>query len=295
MSDAPEGTRLLFVHAHPDDETLATGLAMAAHARAGHDVHLITCTLGEEGEVIPPELTHLAADRDDVLGPYRRGELRAAMARLGVVEHVLGESGAEPRFRDSGMVGVAANADPRSLLAGDLAAQADLIGAHLRRLAPEVVITYDQTGGYGHPDHVRVHQIVRAAVRALAPTQRPVILVALTPHEWARADRAWLADYLPPDAPARLPGASDPFPPSVVDGAAVDLHVVPDAATRQARDDALREHRSQVSVYDGYYALSNDIAARLTTREGYAAIDPETGAVHPGRPVAFFRARKNQR
>ena len=82
----PQRLRYLFVHAHPDDETLATGVALASLVRAGHDVHLLTCTLGEEGEVIPTELRHLAADADDALGPYRRGELRAAMAAFRDVE-----------------------------------------------------------------------------------------------------------------------------------------------------------------------------------------------------------------
>ena len=82
---------LLFVHAHPDDETLATGIALAHYARLGHDVHVLTCTLGEEGEVIPAELAHLASDRDDALGTWRREELRRAMAALGVGHRVLGE------------------------------------------------------------------------------------------------------------------------------------------------------------------------------------------------------------
>ena len=81
----------MFVHAHPDDETLTTGVTMGAYAARGHDVHLLTCTLGEEGEVIPPALAHLGAGRDDTLGPWRREELRAAMSVLGVSHSVLGE------------------------------------------------------------------------------------------------------------------------------------------------------------------------------------------------------------
>jgi len=81
----------LFVHAHPDDETLTTGLTMAAYASHRHDVHLLTCTLGEEGEVIPTALAHLGANRDDTLGSWRREELRRAMSVLGVTHSVLGE------------------------------------------------------------------------------------------------------------------------------------------------------------------------------------------------------------
>ena len=83
--------RLLFVHAHPDDETLATGVAVAHHVARGDEVTVLTCTLGEQGEVIPPELAHLAAEQDDALGPYRREELRRAMAAIGAEHRVLGE------------------------------------------------------------------------------------------------------------------------------------------------------------------------------------------------------------
>lgn len=95
--------RLLLVHAHPDDESINNGLTMAKYAAEGALVTLVTCTLGEEGEVIPPELAALAPDRDDALGPYRAGELAAAMAALGVTDHrFLGGPG---RYRDSGMMG----------------------------------------------------------------------------------------------------------------------------------------------------------------------------------------------
>ena len=97
---------VLFVHAHPDDESLATGISLAHLSAAGHDVRVLTMTLGEEGEVIPPELRHLAADAEDRLGPYRREELRSAMQGLGVAHRVLGEdpgSGVLSLYRDSGM------------------------------------------------------------------------------------------------------------------------------------------------------------------------------------------------
>ena len=76
--------RLLLVHAHPDDESISTGATIAKYAAEGAHVTLVTCTLGEEGEIIPPELAHLAADRDDTLGEHRIGELAAACAALGV-------------------------------------------------------------------------------------------------------------------------------------------------------------------------------------------------------------------
>lgn len=280
MSDQRGQKRLLFVHAHPDDETLATGLAMVAAARSGHEVHLLTCTLGDEGEVIPPELAHLAVDRDDILGPYRRGELRAAMARLGVHEVVLGEDPATQegaRYRDSGMIGTGANGDPRALCQAPLDAVAADIGAHIAALAPDVVVTYDEHGGYGHPDHIRVHDATCRALAQLPAHERPTLFGAFTPLSWAQEDRAWVREHVQAEPPIVVPAADADYPPSVVPDEVVTHVVTPDAAAVQARDDALREHRTQVSVFDGFYTLSNDIAARLTRREGYAVLDPATG------------------
>ncbi len=108
--------RLLLVHAHPDDESIGTGATMAKYAAEGAQVTLVTCTLGELGEIIPAGLAHLAADRDDRLGGYRTGELAAACAALGVTDHrFLGGAG---RWRDSGMMGTPGNDAPGLLLAG---------------------------------------------------------------------------------------------------------------------------------------------------------------------------------
>ena len=93
--------RLLFVHAHPDDETLATGVAIAHYVSRGHDVEVLTATLGEEGEVIPADVRHRTSDRDDTLGEFRAGELAGAMARLGARHTFLGDDGSGPRWRGS--------------------------------------------------------------------------------------------------------------------------------------------------------------------------------------------------
>ena len=94
--------RLLTVHAHPDDESIGTGATMAYYAAAGAQVTVLTCTLGEEGEVLVPDLAGLSADAADQLGGYRIGELATAMTHLGVTDHrFLGGPG---RFRDSGMM-----------------------------------------------------------------------------------------------------------------------------------------------------------------------------------------------
>jgi N-acetyl-1-D-myo-inositol-2-amino-2-deoxy-alpha-D-glucopyranoside deacetylase len=270
---------VLFVHAHPDDETLATGVALAHHARAG-GAHVLTCTLGEEGEVIPPELAHLDAAHDDALGPYRLGELRAAMQVLGVTHEVLGAdpaAGRLSRWRDSGMAGTPSAGNPDAFCNADVAEVARLVAEVVRRVGPSAVVTYDRHGGYRHPDHVQTHRVTCAAVASLPEGSRPPLYAVLTPASWAREDRAWLASH--PTGPGwTLPDPDGEYPPSVVDDGLVTHRLVA-PELRELQAEALRHHRTQVTVApDGLsYALSNDIAARLPGREGYALVDPATG------------------
>src|SRR4051812_10484919 len=135
---------------------------MAHHVARGDEVHVLTCTLGEEGEVIPPGLAHLEGDPQDRLGPYRHGELTRALARIGAVLHVLGEDAAAgrlSRYRDSGMAGSAAAGRAEAFAAADLDAAGGLVADLLRELRPDVVVTYDEQGGYGHPDHIQAHRV----------------------------------------------------------------------------------------------------------------------------------------
>ena len=278
--------RLLFVHAHPDDETLATGVAMAHYIAAGHEVHVLTCTLGEEGEVIPADLRHLAAGAEDVLGPYRREELRRAMGLLGAGHAVLGEepgSGMLSRYRDSGMAGTPSAEHPLAFVRADVGEAAALVAEHVRALAPDVVVTYDRHGGYAHPDHIQTHRVTMAALASLPESARPPAFCILTPRSWAEEDRAWLSRHVDPDLDpdVTVPAPDWPYPPSVV---ADDLvtHEVVDLAAVGPQSAALRAHATQVLVHEGgYYTLSNDIAARLSGREGFSRVDPVTGALLP--------------
>ncbi len=160
-ADHPGARRLLLVHAHPDDESLYTGATMARYAAEGAQVTLVTCTLGELGEIIPPQLAYLAADEEDRLGEYRIGELAAACAALGVTDHrFLGGPG---RWRDSGMMGTAGNADPRCFWRADLDEAADALLDVIREVRPQVLVTYGADGAYGHPDHIQAHRVSRRA------------------------------------------------------------------------------------------------------------------------------------
>lgn len=152
---------MLFVHAHPDDETLSTGATMARYAAAGARVTLVTCTLGEEGEVLVPELEHLHATRSDELGDHRRRELADAMAALGVQDwRVLGGAG---RWRDSGMMGTPGNDAPHCFWRADLLEAATELVGIIREVRPDVLVTYDERGGYGHPDHIQAHRVAMYA------------------------------------------------------------------------------------------------------------------------------------
>ncbi|MEO5981993.1 MAG: N-acetyl-1-D-myo-inositol-2-amino-2-deoxy-alpha-D-glucopyranoside deacetylase [Pedococcus sp.] len=270
---------LLFVHAHPDDETLTTGITMARYAGAGHRVHVLTCTLGEEGEVVPPELAHLDAHHDDALGPYRREELRGAMAALGVTHEVLGERGdRRSAYRDSGMAGLDEPPAPDTFVRADLDVAAGLVADVVRRVRPAVVVTYDEHGGYLHPDHVQTHRVTCRAVASLPAGQRPLLYAVLTPRSWAREDRLWLAQHLPAGSPWSLPDPEGDYPPSVVPDEQV-THEVVDPSLVPVQAAALRSHRTQLTVDGQTYALSNSVAARLSGREGFALLDPETGSL----------------
>lgn len=272
--------RILFVHAHPDDETLTTGVAIAHHVARGADVHVLTCTLGEEGEVIPTPLAHLEG-RGEELAAHRRAELARAMDLLGVTHHLLGADGpgADPAFRDSGMAGSAAAADPRAFAGVPLVVAADAVRDVVERVRPDVVVTYDAGGGYGHPDHVRTHEATRRAVADLGE-QAPVLLGALVPMTWAAEDREWLADHVPPGEGWVVPGEGNPYAGNVVPDEVVTRTVV-DAEAERRRTRALREHETQVVVGEGWYALSNRYVFRLAGREGYARLDPATGRPVP--------------
>ena len=167
---ADNDRRLLLVHAHPDDETIGTGATMAKYAAEGAHVTLITCTLGEEGEILVPALEHLAANRDGGLGEYRIGELAAAMAALGVEDHRwLGGAG---RWRDSGMMGEPSNDRPECFWQADLDEAVGELVRVVREVRPQVMVSYDDNGGYGHPDHIQAHRVAIGAFEAAGDPSR---------------------------------------------------------------------------------------------------------------------------
>jgi N-acetyl-1-D-myo-inositol-2-amino-2-deoxy-alpha-D-glucopyranoside deacetylase len=274
-------SRLLFVHAHPDDETLTCGITMAHHVALGDDVYVLTCTLGEEGEVVPAELAHLQGADGDPLGPFRLNEIREAMRRLGVHHTVLGADESMGRlslFRDSGMAGTPSGQHPRAFAAADVEEVGGLVADHIRALQPDVVVTYDPSGGYEHPDHVQTSRVTMAGLRQLAEGERPAYTFHIhTPRSWVRADRRWVREHVPADLGLAYPADDDPFISSTVDDDLI-THVVIDPVHLPAQIDALDAHRTQLRVWPGaYYALTNHVVARLAGREAFVRVDPVTG------------------
>ena len=169
----------MLVHAHPDDETIGNGATIAKYLSEGAAVCLVTCTLGEEGEVLVQDLAHLAADKSDELGAHRLGELKAAMDILGVTDFI--RLGGDGRFRDSGMAyDDKGMVTARDVLREDIFWTTDLLEAAdelvpvIRDRKPQVLITYNQFGGYGHPDHIQAHRVAMYGSQlAGVPSYRP--------------------------------------------------------------------------------------------------------------------------
>jgi mycothiol S-conjugate amidase len=164
-ADGDETFRLMCVHAHPDDESSKGAATMARYVAEGHDVMVVTCTGGEAGSILNP-----AMERPEVLenmAEYRRREMARAVEILGVQHRWLG-------FVDSGLP----EGDPKPPLPEGCFALVPLEEATaplvrvIREFRPHVVVTYDENGGYPHPDHIKTHEISMAAFDAAGDPDR---------------------------------------------------------------------------------------------------------------------------
>ncbi|KAB7761691.1 N-acetyl-1-D-myo-inositol-2-amino-2-deoxy-alpha-D-glucopyranoside deacetylase [Mycolicibacterium mucogenicum] len=273
-----ETPRLLFVHAHPDDETLTTGATIAHYAARGADVRVLTCTLGEEGEVIGSQWAQLAVDGADQLGGYRIGELTSALRELGVDRpRYLGGAG---RWRDSGMEGSPARHRQRFADADMDEAVAELV-AVLRDFRPHVVVTYDPNGGYGHPDHIQAHRVTTAAVAASAGDGHPGEPWQVPKFYWTVMDGESMAEALEslngielPESWVRIPASALPFDLGHRIDAIIDAQ-----DSLPAKVAAMRAHETQVTVEPTgrVFALSNNIALPISALEHYVLVDGKPG------------------
>lgn len=282
MTDLPP-RRLLLVHAHPDDEVINNGVTIAHYLAGGAGVTVVTCTLGEEGEVLVPELAGLAAGQADQLGGYRIGELGRAMEILGGPEHrFLGGVG---RWRDSGMMGTPANDHPRAFWQADVDEAAGELVAIIRQGRPQVVVSYDENGGYGHPDHIQAHRVTMRAVELAAePGYRTELGDAWSAAKvyWCAIPMSWIRTGI-----AALRAAGDEAPFGVVDDADELPFGTPDELVTTeivgngfvaAKLEAMRAYATQISVDGPFFALSNNLGQEVFSVEHYTLARGERGA-----------------
>ena len=209
----------MLVHAHPDDESIGTGATMARYAAQGTQVTLVTCTLGELGEIIPPDLADLAWDRENKLGQHRIGELAAACAALGVTDHrFLGGAG---RWHDSGMMGTPSNDWDGAFWRADVDEAAGELLEIIRQVRPQVLVTYDSNGFYGHPDHIQAHRVAWRAfelaeglVRKFYATAIPksVLAEGIRLMRVSQADDSGPSESGPAEPGPAEPGPAEPGP-----------------------------------------------------------------------------------
>ena len=291
MTDQAPEQRLLLVHAHPDDESIMQGATMAKYAVEGRGVTLVTCTAGEMGEILVPELEHLAADKEDGLGEQRRGELDDAMAALGVTDHrFLGGFGT---YRDSGMQwhadGHAIAADDiheNAFWRADLTEAADHLVRVIREVRPQVLVTYDEFGNYGHPDHIQAHRVAMyASLLAGAESYKRELGKAWTIAKiyWGAMSEARMRaslrairaagdettfEGMDPEGPMPFTTPDDQLSAKVEADGYIDRKMA-----------ALAAHRTQITLDGPFFALSNNQGNSIWGTEHFRLVKGEQGPV----------------
>ena len=267
MKESYEGFRILLVHAHPDDETINNGATMALYAARGAEVTLVTCTRGEEGEVLVPGLSHLASSHEDTLGTHREIELANAMIALGVSDYrFLGN------YRDSGMMGSPTNSGESVFWQADLDEAAQLLATIIDEVQPHILITYDEIGGYGHPDHIKAHlvsmrasEISRWQIQKIYWNTMPKSVIAAG----IAAMKAVGSDFFGTDNVDDIPFAKDDsFVTTLIDG---NEYV-------EAKMEAMKAHATQIALDGPFFALSNNLGLQIWGHEYYTLVRGEKSA-----------------
>jgi len=266
--------RLLLVHAHPDDETINNGVTMAKYAAAGAQVTLVTCTRGEEGEVLVNELANLASDKDDKLGEHREIELKDAMDELGIKDfRFLGAP--SKKWRDSGMMGTPANDRDDVFWQADLDEASNELVKIILEIKPQVLITYDEFGGYGHPDHIKAHRVAMRAAELAANQGWQVSKIY-----WNTMPRSVIqmgiekmkevgSDFFGAESADDLPFAK---PDELVSTVVNAPEYVP------AKLAAMKAHATQISLDGPFFALSNNLGLSVWGDEYYTLVKGEKAA-----------------
>jgi len=265
MNRPYEGIRILLVHAHPDDETINNGATMALYADRGAQVTLVTCTRGEEGEVLVPGLSHLASTEQDLLGSHRETELSLAMKALGISDYrFLGAP--STKFRDSGMMGTEPNNRPDVFWQADLDTAAKILVEVIEEVKPHILITYDEIGGYGHPDHIQAHRVaMRASELSKWQIQKiywntiPKSVIAQSMEKMKEIG----SDFFGAESIDDVPFAKDDeFVTTLINGAEyVDSKMA-----------AMKAHETQIALDGPFFALSDNLGMQIWGDEYYTLV-----------------------
>jgi LmbE family N-acetylglucosaminyl deacetylase len=262
---------LLAIFAHPDDETFGLGGTMARYAVRGVPVTMICATRGEVGEIAKG-----SAATPETLGQFREQELRDAMGILGVTDVRFLD------FRDSGMKGTAENNDPRAFMNAPADAVVPELVRAIRERRPDVIVTWDESGGYGHPDHVAVHHHATAAFRAAGDATRfadvgdpfngaSLFYVSIPMEEFGRVMEEMrkrgieLPDFGADEEIASLPR--------------VETNCVIDVSDHFDRKlQAMLAHSSQITPDDAFMSMPQDIQRSFFGREFFHRAYPPVPA-----------------
>jgi len=274
------------VHAHPDDETINNGVTMAKYAAEGVQVTLVTCTRGEEGEVLVESLANLASSRDDKLGEHREIELKTAMGYLGIKDfRFLGSP--NKKWRDSGMIGTAQNERKDVFWQADLTEAAQELVKIILEIKPQVLITYDEFGGYGHPDHIKAHQVAMLAAE-LASNQgwkiskiywntMPKSVIQMGIDKMKEVGSSFFGADSVEDLPFAKP---DELVTSVIKA--------PDYVEKKL--EAMKAHETQISIDGPFFTLSNNLGLSVWADEYYTLVKGEKSKPfdESGREIDLF-------
>ena len=263
--------RLLLVHAHPDDETINNGITMAKYAQEGVKVTLVTCTRGEEGEVLVENLAHLASNRDDKLGEHREIELKNAMKLLGIKDYrFLGAP--DNKWRDSGMIGTPQNERSDVFWQANLEEVAQELVKVILETKPQVLITYDEFGGYGHPDHIKANQVAMKAADMAANqgwniskiywNTMPKSVIQNGIEKMKEVGSSFFGAESADDLPFAKP---DELVSTVIRG----VEYVPQKL------EAMKAHATQIAVDGPFFALSNNLGLSVWGDEYYTLVKGE--------------------
>ena len=263
--------RLLLVHAHPDDGTINNGVTMAKYAADGINVTLVTCTRGEEGEVLVDSLLNLASSKDDKLGEHREVELKNAMDELGIKDfRFLGAP--NKKWRDSGMMGTPQNDRKDVFWQADLDEAANELVKIILETKPQVLITYDEFGGYGHPDHIKAHQIAMRAAEIASQQDWQVSKIY-----WNTTPRSVIQMGIDKmkEVGSEFFGAenADDLPFAKPDELVTSVVKAPEYVPHKLA--AMKAHATQISVDGPFFALSNNLGLSVWGDEYYTLVKGE--------------------